>query len=87
MVTVQVPGALCLLQESGETEVVLMVGSNLLKERLQKSFKRDVVLAMVLAFVEVSRDAMLLKSPDFCKSREMLEKALKLLQVIHNICF
>lgn len=77
----QVPGALCLLQESGETDVVLMVGSSLLKEGLQKSFKRDVVLAMVLAFVEMSRDAMLLSSPDFCKSREVLERALKLLQV------
>lgn len=76
----KVPGALCLLQESGETEVVLDVGNNLLQERLPKPFKRDVVLAMALAYVDLSRDAMALDPPDFIKSREVLERALKLLQ-------
>lgn len=76
----KVPGALCLLQEAGETEVVLEVGQSLLRERLPKSFKRDVVLAMALAYVDMSRDAMVLSPPDFIKSCEVLERALKLLQ-------
>lgn len=78
---IQVPGALTLLQESGETEVVLQIGEILLKERLPKSFKQDVVLAMSLAYVDLSRDAMALSPPDFIKGSELLERALKLLQV------
>ncbi|KAJ4962635.1 hypothetical protein NE237_022574 [Protea cynaroides] len=76
----KVPGALCLLQEAGETEVVLQVGNGLLRERLPKSFKQDVVLAMALAYVDMSRDAMALSPPDFIKSCEVLERALNLLQ-------
>ncbi|XP_043712763.1 protein ACCUMULATION AND REPLICATION OF CHLOROPLASTS 6, chloroplastic [Telopea speciosissima] len=76
----KVPGALCLLQEAGETEVVLQVGNGLLRERLPKSFKQDVVLAMALAYVDMSRDAMALVPPDFIESCEVLERALKLLQ-------
>lgn len=76
----KVPGALCVLQEAGETEIVLHIGDRLLKERLPKSFKQDVVLAMALAYVEVSRDAMALELPDFIRGCEMLERALKLLQ-------
>ncbi|OVA20418.1 protein of unknown function DUF4101 [Macleaya cordata] len=75
-----VPGALCVLQESGETEVVLRIGESLLRERLPKSFKQDVVLAMALAYVDISRDAMALSPPDFIKGCEVLERALKLLQ-------
>lgn len=69
------------LQEAGETEVVLEIGEILLKERLPKSFKQDVVLAMSLAYVDLSRDAMALQPPDFIKGSELLERALKLLQV------
>ncbi|OIW03521.1 hypothetical protein TanjilG_31034 [Lupinus angustifolius] len=76
----KVPGALCALQEAGETELVLQVGHDLLKERLPKSFKQDVVLAMALAYVDISRDAMALSPPDFTVGCEMLERALKLLQ-------
>ncbi|XP_010271467.1 PREDICTED: protein ACCUMULATION AND REPLICATION OF CHLOROPLASTS 6, chloroplastic [Nelumbo nucifera] len=76
----KVPGALCVLQEAGETEVVLRIGEGLLRERLPKSFKQDVVLAMALAYVDLSRDAMALSPPDFIKSCEMLERALNLLQ-------
>lgn len=75
-----VPGALCLLQESGETQVVLQVGESLLRERLPKSFKQDVVLAMALAYVDFSRTAMALSPPDFVRGCECLERALKLLQ-------
>lgn len=75
-----VPGALCLLQEAGETEVVLQIGESLLRERLPKSFKQDVVLAMALAYVELARDSMALSPPDFIKGCEVLERALKLLQ-------
>lgn len=78
----QVPGALCVLQESGETEVVLRIGESLLRERLPKSFKQDVVLAMALAYVDLSRDAMALSPPDYVRGCEVLERALKLLQVI-----
>ncbi|KAK9023144.1 hypothetical protein V6N11_003372 [Hibiscus sabdariffa] len=75
-----VPGALCVLQEAGETEVVLQIGENLLRERLPKAFKQDVVLAMALAYVDLSRDAMALSPPDFIGGCEVLERALKLLQ-------
>lgn len=77
----KVPGALCVLQEAGETEVVLRIGEALLKERLPKSFKQDMVLVMALAFVDVSRDLMALDPPDFIIGYEFLERALKLLQV------
>ncbi|XP_051123481.1 protein ACCUMULATION AND REPLICATION OF CHLOROPLASTS 6, chloroplastic [Andrographis paniculata] len=76
----KVAGALCVLQESGETELVLQIGENLLKERLPKSFKQDVVLSMALAYVDLSRDAMALTPPDFVRGCEVLEMALKLLQ-------
>lgn len=78
----KVPGALLVLQEAGETEVVLTIGESLLKERLPKSFKQDIVLAMALAFVDTSRDAMAFNPPDFIGGCEMLERALKLLQVL-----
>ncbi|KAK9758344.1 hypothetical protein RND81_01G224100 [Saponaria officinalis] len=76
----KVPGAICVLQESGESELVLRIGDVLLKERLPKSFKHDVVLAMALAFVDLSRDAMALTPPDYVYGCEALERALKLLQ-------
>ncbi|XVE56123.1 hypothetical protein DITRI_Ditri03aG0212400 [Diplodiscus trichospermus] len=76
----KVPGALCVLQEAGETEVVLRIGESLLRERLPKAFKQDVVLAMSLAYVDLSRDAMALNPPDFIGGCEVLERALKLLQ-------
>ncbi|KAK7291225.1 hypothetical protein RIF29_06191 [Crotalaria pallida] len=76
----KVPGALCALQEAGETELVLQIGQDLLRERLPKSFKQDVVLAMALAYVDISRDAMALCPPDFISGCEMLERALNLLQ-------
>ncbi|KAJ9560024.1 hypothetical protein OSB04_005184 [Centaurea solstitialis] len=75
-----VPGALCVLQEGGEDEVVLQIGERLLKERLPKSFKQDVVLAMALSYVEISRDTMAISPPDYIKGCELLERALKLLQ-------
>lgn len=81
----QVPGALCVLQECGESELVLRIGDDLLKERLAKSFKQDVVLAMALAFVDLSRDAMALIPPDLLSSCELLERALKLLEVICRV--
>lgn len=71
-----------MLQEAGETQVVLQVGQKLLHERLPKSFKQDIVLAMALAYVDISRDAMALSPPDFIKGCEVLEHALKLLQVL-----
>eukprot|EP01018_Ginkgo_biloba_P039412 Gb_34154 [translate_table: standard] len=76
----KVPGALCLLQEMGEADVVLQVGQTLLQERLPKSFKRDVVLAMALSYVDISREAMAESPPDVVKSCEVLERALKILQ-------
>lgn len=79
---VQVPGALCVLQEAGETEVVLQIGESLLSERLPKAFKQDVVLTVALAYVDVSRDAMAVTPPDFIKGCEVLERALNLLQVL-----
>lgn len=70
-----------MLQEAGETEVVLQIGENLLQERLPKSFKQDIVLVMALAYVDMSRDVMALSPPDFIRGCELLERALKLLQV------
>lgn len=62
--------------------MVLQIGERLLKERLHKSYKHDVVLAMALAYVDKSRDAMALTPPDFIEGSELLGRALKLLQVI-----
>ncbi|KAI5084175.1 hypothetical protein GOP47_0000344 [Adiantum capillus-veneris] len=76
----KVPGALCLLQEAGEMEIVLQVGQSLLKERLIRSYQRDVILAMALAYVELSREAMAETPPEIMRSCELLEKSLKLLQ-------
>jgi hypothetical protein len=75
------------LQEAGETELVLQIGGGLLRERLPKTFKQDVVLAMALAYVDVSRDAMAFSPPDFIVACEMLEMALKLLQVSINTSY
>ncbi|XP_076960315.1 protein ACCUMULATION AND REPLICATION OF CHLOROPLASTS 6, chloroplastic-like [Bidens hawaiensis] len=75
-----VPGALCVLQEIGEDALVLEIGESLLKERLPKSFKQDVVLAMALSYIEISRDTMAMSPPDYIKGCELLERALKLLQ-------
>ncbi|XP_022962439.1 protein ACCUMULATION AND REPLICATION OF CHLOROPLASTS 6, chloroplastic-like [Cucurbita moschata] len=76
----KVPGALCLLQEAGETALVLEIGESLLKERLPKSFKQDIILAMALAYVDISRDAMALSPPDFIQGCKVLERAAELLQ-------
>ncbi|KAJ8772654.1 hypothetical protein K2173_027831 [Erythroxylum novogranatense] len=76
----KVPGALCVLQEAGDSETVLKIGAGLLRERLPKSFKQDVILAMALAYVDISRDAMVLSPPDFFRGCEALSRALKLLQ-------
>ncbi|CAI0382916.1 unnamed protein product [Linum tenue] len=79
-VLTQVPGALCVLQEAGDTELVLEIGETMLKERLAKQFKQDVVLVIALAYVDMSRNAMAFNPPDFIRGCDMLEKALKLLQ-------
>ncbi|KAG6552295.1 hypothetical protein Mapa_006148 [Marchantia paleacea] len=76
----KVSGALCLLQEVGEMEVVLQAGQSLLEERLPKTMRRDVVLAMALAYVELSREAMAEAVPTVVRSCDLLETALKLLQ-------
>ena len=86
-VNLQVPGALCVLQEAGKTELVLRIGESLLRERLPKLFKQDVVLVMALAYVDMSRDAMALSPPDFIQGCEVLERALKLLQVKTEFSF
>lgn len=64
--------------------MALQIGESLLRERLPKSFKQDVVLAMALAYVDLSRDAMALTPPDFIAGCDVLERALKLLQVNHS---
>lgn len=76
-----------MLQEAGETELVLRIGESLLRERLPKGFKQDIVLAMALAYVDLSRDAMSFNPPDFISGCEVLEMALKLLQVLELIFF
>lgn len=79
----QVGGALCLLHEVGEVEVVLQAGQALLaqQEDLPKTLNRDVVLAMALSYVELSREAMAESPPAVVKSCSLLESALKLLRV------
>ncbi|GLJ43808.1 hypothetical protein SUGI_0912070 [Cryptomeria japonica] len=76
----KVPGALCLLQEAGEMGVVIQTGQRLLQENLPKSFKRDVILAMALSYVDISREAMAESPPNIIKSCEVLERALQILQ-------
>ncbi|PON93412.1 Chaperone DnaJ-domain superfamily protein [Trema orientale] len=75
-----VPGALCVLQEAGKTELVLQNGESLLREGPPKSFRQDVFLAIALAYVILSRDAMALYPSDFIRGCKVLERALKLLQ-------
>ena len=70
-----------MLHEIGEMEVVLQVGEDLLQERLGKFFQRDLVLAMALSYVELSREAMAETPPAIVHSCELLERALKLLEV------
>jgi len=79
----QVGGALCLLHEVREVEVVLQAGQALLGQQqdLPKMLHRDVVLAMALSYVELSREAMAESPPAVVKSCSLLESALKLLQV------
>jgi hypothetical protein len=72
---------LCALQEAGEAQAVLAVGEQLLEDRPPKQFKQDVVLAMALAYVDLSRDSMAASPPDVIFCCEVLERALKLLQV------
>lgn len=71
---------LCALQEAGEAQAVLEIGEQLLQDRPHKRFKQDVVLAMALAYVDLSRDAMSASPPDVIFCCEVLERALKLLQ-------
>ncbi|KAM0897317.1 hypothetical protein ACQ4PT_022672 [Festuca glaucescens] len=76
----KVPGVLCALQEAGEAQAVLAIGEQLLEDRPPKRFKQDVVLAMALAYVDLSRDSMAASPPDVIFCCEVLERALKLLQ-------
>ncbi|XP_006646807.2 protein ACCUMULATION AND REPLICATION OF CHLOROPLASTS 6, chloroplastic [Oryza brachyantha] len=76
----KVPGVLCALQEAGEALAVLATGEQLLLDRPPKHFKQDVVLAMALAYVDLSRDAMASNPPDVISCCEVLERALKLLE-------
>ncbi|KAM2927548.1 hypothetical protein COP2_034885 [Malus domestica] len=73
-----------MLQEVGKTGLVLQIRESLLREKLPKLFKQDVILVMALAYVDMSRDAMELSPPDFIWGCEVLERALKLLQVIES---
>jgi hypothetical protein len=72
---------LCVLQEAGESRLVLATGEQLLQDQPPKRFKQDVVLATALSYVDLSRDAMAASSPDVIRCCEVLERALKLLQV------
>jgi hypothetical protein len=72
---------LCVLQEAGEAHIVLATGEQLLQDHPPKRFKQDLVLAMALAYVDLSRDAMAASPPDVINCCEVLERALKLLQV------
>nr|BAD07942.1 plastid division protein precursor [Oryza sativa Japonica Group]DAA01472.1 TPA_exp: plastid division protein precursor [Oryza sativa Indica Group] len=67
-------------KEAGEALAVLVTGEQLLLDRPPKRFKQDVVLAMALAYVDLSRDAMAASPPDVIGCCEVLERALKLLQ-------
>lgn len=65
-------------------EVVLEAGLGLLDERLPKAMRRDVVLSMALAYVELSREAMAEVVPAVVRSCDLLETALKVIQVRHS---
>lgn len=79
----QVGGALCLLHEVREVEVVLQAGQALLaqQEDLPTTLHRDVVFAMALSYMELSREAMAEVPPAVVKSCSLLESALKVLRV------
>lgn len=68
-------------------EVVLQAGQALLGQQqdLPKTLNRDVVLAMALSYVELSREAMAEAPPAVVKSCSLLESALKLLEVLRFV--
>eukprot|EP00899_Mesostigma_viride_P020022 jgi/Mesvir1/28020/Mv04629-RA.1 len=76
----QVPGALCLLQEAGEVQVVLQSGAACLRDPSSRPFRKDVAISMALAYVELGREVMAEEPPLVAKGCEYLETALKLLQ-------
>lgn len=76
-----VPGALYLLLESGQSREVLTVGERALLEPLSEPLKQDVVLAMVLTYLELYKEGLAFNPPDYVGCCEVLEKALELIKV------
>lgn len=78
---VQVGGALCILLEIGEKDIVLQAGQSVLYDESSSSISSDVKLAMALAYVELSQETMAQSPPATVPSCGHLDAALKLLQV------
>eukprot|EP00803_Ostreobium_quekettii_P010887 evm.model.scf_2240.5 EVM.evm.TU.scf_2240.5 scf_2240:16734-25859(-) len=74
----QVAGALCLLQECGDVEVVIGLGEEWLRKRPRSSACRDVALAVALAYCDLAGEA-ISAGGSVSTSCDELEAALELL--------
>ena len=75
----QLPGAMALLHEIGAKDVVLQTGRVSLQARgIPNHFKRDVLLAIALAYLDIGRDAV--GGKQFATACEMLDDSIKALQ-------
>ena len=74
------PGALSLLQECGEAEAVVSVGTEALRQRGGRAFASDVAVCMALARCDLGRDAMARRPPDVVGGCAQLEEARDLLR-------
>ncbi|EIE24067.1 hypothetical protein COCSUDRAFT_65723 [Coccomyxa subellipsoidea C-169] len=74
------PGALALLQEVGECDIVLEYGSKALEKWEARSMRRDVLFAMALAHLGLASDALEAKEKKVALGSAHLEEALCLLK-------
>ncbi|KAK9906858.1 hypothetical protein WJX75_009282 [Coccomyxa subellipsoidea] len=74
------PGALALLQEVGECDIVLEYGSKALEKWEARSMRRDILFAMALAHLGLASDALEAKEKKVGLGSAHLEEALCLLK-------
>ncbi|CAL8462399.1 g1932 [Coccomyxa elongata] len=74
------PGALALLQEVGEHDIVLEYGSKALEKWEARSMRRDILFAMAMAHLGLASDALEAKEKKVALGSAHLEEALCLLK-------
>ncbi|GBG85721.1 hypothetical protein CBR_g40449 [Chara braunii] len=76
----KIPGTLCLLQEMGETDIVLELGPPASQKRLSKDGRCDLALCIALAHVELSRGLLSREPPAVVDACDGLRAALESLR-------